>query len=321
MPLSPRTSLTSLSFSAIYLVVGIVILVVAFPLRDVSFYVYMISISIIATIGSYSLLVSSRNKSTAIVIAYLVTIVANMIGIYVCLSYWSSNNSIIFLGAWLLVSTYLFHLLAGTPVSAARKSWMWINAVIIFAIVLATPDINGVSFHIQEVSAPTHLRIYLGKTHTYPVTEHSRAYVRPSERGRVGLHSPSSSNQIGELNLLLKSPQPTTSVTIKKISYDNYLGYRRITLHDIESGELADTFRAADSIDNFRIRKIGTGVTINPITEPLWIKLVFPDRLSLNRLSSAYIVHVIRALLLWELVWFSFSFLAPLEPKKGLTGC
>ena len=296
---------------------GIVILVVAFPLRDVSFYVYMISISIIATIGSYSLLVSSRNKSTAIVIAYLVTIVANMIGIYVCLSYWSSNNSIIFLGAWLLVSTYLFHLSAGTPVSVARRSWLWINAVFICAIVLATPEINGVSFHLHEVSKATHLRIYLDKAHPGGATEHSRAYVRPSERGRVGLHIPSSSIQIDELNLLMKSPEPTTSVTINKINYDNYLGYRRFTLHDIQSGELADAFRVPNSIDNFRIRKIRTGVTIDPITEPLWLILDLPDKLNLNRLSSAYIVHVIRALLLWELVWFSFLFLAPLQSKRG----
>ena len=315
MPISPRAYLTSISFNAIYLVVGTAILIVAFPLRDLSFYVYVISISTTATIGPYFLLVSSRDTGTGIIIAYLVTIVANMIGIYVCLSYWSSNNSIIFVGAWLLVSTYLFHLLAGTPVPAVRKPWWWINAVIIFAIALAIPDINGVSLHLQDISAPTHFRIYLDKSHIYRTTQHSRAYVKRSKRGRVKLYSPVSSNQDDELHLLLKSAKPS-SVTIRKISYDNYLGYRRFALHDIESEELAGVFRVPNSIDNFRIRKIGNGVTINPITEPLWLILALPDQLSLNRLSSAHIVHVIRALVLWELVWFSFLFIAPLESRK-----
>lgn len=285
-----------------------------------SFYIYVILISSVATVGPHLLLVSSHNRSTFIIIAYLVTIVSSMVGIYLCLSHWSSNNNIIFLGAWLLVCTYLFHRLAGTSVSAARNSWLWINAVIIFAIVLATPDINGVSLHLQGVSAPTHLRIYLDESHIYRTTQHSRAFVRPPARKRVRLHSPISSNQTNEFDLLLKSAG-RTSVTVRKISYENYLGYRRFTLHDNESGELADTLRVANPIDNFRIRKIDTGVKINPITELLRIKLDLPEKLSLNRLSSAYIIHMIRALALWELVWFSFLFLAPLEPKKSLTGC
>ena len=323
MSTSLRTLLTSISFNVIYLVTGTAILAVAFPVRDVSFYIYVISVSIVATVGPYFLLVISRHRSTPIIIAYLVTIIANMIGIYVCLSHWSAYNNIIFLGAWLLVSTYFFHRLVDTQISAVHKLWGWINAIIIFAIILAIPDINGISLHLQKVAAPTHFRIYLDESHIYRATEHSRAYVRPSERGRVGLHSPISSNRTDELNLLLKSATPTTptSVTIRKIGYDNYLGYRRFTLHDIESGELAGAFRSANSIDNFRIRNIGTDVTIDPITEPLWIKLELPGNFSVSRLSSAYIVHMIRALVLWELVWFSFLFLAPLVPKKRLTGC
>ena len=320
MPNSVRILLTSALLNVIYLVTGIVILAVALPVRDVSFYIYVVLIASVATAGPYFLLVSSRNRTALIIVTYLVTVAANVIGIYVCLSHWSSNNSLIFLGAWLLVSTYLFYLVADTPVSATRKSWLWINAVIIFAIVLAIPDINGVSLHLQNVSAPTHFRIYLDKSHFYRTTQHSRAHVRPPGRVRVGLHSPISSNQTDEFDLLLKAVG-RTSVTVGRISYENYLGYRRFRLHDIESGELADTIRATSSIENFRVHKVGAGVTINPITGLLWVKLDLPEKLSLNRLSSAYIVHVMRALVLWELVWFSFLFLAPVEPRKRLTGC
>jgi len=315
-----RALITSISFNAIYLLAAIAILVVAFPVRDASFYIYVISIASVATVGPYFLLIDSCNRSTLIIIAYLATIVSNMIGIYVCLSHWSSNNSLIFLGAWLLVSTYLFHLVADMPVSATRRSWLWINAVIIFAIVLAIPDINGVSLHLQNVSAPTHFRIYLDKSYMYRTTQHSRAYVRPPGRARVGLHSPISGNQTDEFDLLLKSAG-RTSVTVGRISYENYLGYRRFSLRDIESGELADTIRPTSSHENFQVHKIGASVTINPITGSLWVKLDLPEKLSLNRLSSGYIVHVMRALLLWELVWFSFLFLAPVEPRKRLTGC
>ncbi|MFC1665656.1 hypothetical protein ACFL17_08520 [Pseudomonadota bacterium] len=295
--------------------IGALLLGVGTPVDAFESYLVIILIAAIST-GSILLLYrKTANMNGKTLLIGLLLILLNYTVAYVCLNNWAAPNNLITLGAWFLTSSYIFCLAANIGGDSARRIWVLINIILVACFSVVPPNINGATLHLKRLPVPTGFGIHpTGDDFFRNTTQHTQHFEHStsSKPLSISLQSPVSSNKETHIRVRAK-PSRTSSLEIDGITLDSYVGYRRAALVEIWGEALWDipiVFPAAKgsrSDVKRGLKMIVPGIVTLDLNLPISSR---PPALSTK------LKHMIRSIILWELVFFAFFLLAPVGRQR-----
>lgn len=309
--------ISSFPFNLTPIFFGALLLGLGTPTQGIESYLVIILVAVSST-GSILLLYRNTEQTGGRIAPIgLLLILLNLLVAYVCLKNWAAPNNIIILGAWFLISSYIFCLAGNISHKSVRRHWLMVNVVFAAFLVLIPPNINGATLSLKRLSVPTHFSIYPGSGQFRRPTQHSQRFehFHGPKPLKVALHSPVASNKDRRITLRVH-PSRTSSVELEGITLDNYVGYKRTTLGGIWKEalwEIPISFAAENgsrSNEKGGVKMVIPRYALIDLSVPLFGR---PLGISMN------LKHIRRSIVLWELVFCAFFLLAPLD-RRGSGG-
>lgn len=260
---------------------------------------------------------SSNHRAWPGIIILLVSLAV----LYLTQRFLASYNNILIFGAWLLASGYLLHWITPQAGKAPRQ-WS-VNALVCVAVLLAVPDVNGISIRLHPIQTYTKIGVYppdnkMNLNDPRSQRQHHALGAARTRPRTFELHTRTSGNEARHAHLLLY-PAATTVFRIPSIELMNFLGFdsRRVERFDASRMRQVEQVQtgpqwATEISDNL--------LQVGPVKGYVWLEVPIDTPRNQRNASPAASINGWRAILVWQLVWLTVLALQPVRQRHDEFG-
>jgi len=249
------------------------------------------------------------------------TLALNLVALYLCLQYFSTYNNLLIFGVWLMTTTCFLGLFLRSVSGAVRSNWIMTNLLLVAAILLAIPDVNGIHLVMSKVRSPTKVGIYALDKNGARLNERTQHFHHvhhqdSTKTTEFRLHSPVSGNSSDAVRLLLK-PHHAIGFGIVSLELMNYLGFDSSVIERFDRSR----FEQIELLNPSAGRTLtvrNNSLAIGPARKHVWLKIPIDTGRETRAASVARRNHMIRAIIYWQLFWSLFLVLAPVDRPSGV---